>query len=196
MAKDLEFFDAPINDPKIWDHNKQYTDGKGGGYFAASSGITAGTTVKLGTPIYFDLSTHIVHVVKNALVITGGTTTAPRVSKKNLLSVGEFVYVSGDAVAINSIDKTNAAYDTLTLSAPCVGATAGAYLEQATAAGATPALKYAVNALLGEAVKNVQGGERVMPVMWVFELINSAKLPYDVSPATVAALVSNGFKII
>lgn len=193
--KDIQFFDAPASDPKIWDHNKQFTDGKGGGYIASTAPVTVGIDIKLGAAINFDYTTKIINPIKNALVVTGGTTSAPRVAKNHLFKTGEFVFVSGDAVVINSIDTTNTAYDTLTLSAACVGAAAGAYLEQAVAVGATPVVKFKANALLGEKVKNVQGGERAMPVLGVFELIYSAKLPYAISPDRVAELRELGFII-
>ena len=42
-----------------------------------------------GCPAYLDFSTKTAHVVKAALVVSGGTTSAPRVSKDHLYKVGE-----------------------------------------------------------------------------------------------------------
>lgn len=177
----------PTVDPQIWDHTKEYTDGRGGGQLVIDN-LTAGIKFKKGALISYDLKTKAVNPVKNALVVTGGTTSAPRIKKNHLFKVGEFVYVSGDAVTINAIDTSNASYDTLTLSAACTGAVADAYLEQAVAAGATPAKKFAANALLGESIYNIQGGEPVKPVIWVMQVIDAKLLPYAVSPANLAAI--------
>ena len=134
MAKDLEILAAPSVDPQIWKHELQHTDGQGGGQLSITN-LSAGIKFKKGALINFDFTTKEVNPVKNALVVAGGTTSAPRVTKKHLFKVGDFVYVSGDAVTINAINTSNSAYDVLTLSAACTGATAGAYLEQASAAG-------------------------------------------------------------
>lgn len=136
MGKYFQSQAAPKADPQIWSHTKQMEDGLGGGSLVAT-GLVAGSTLKKGALIYWDGAgaTRNVYPVKNALVVTGGTTTAPRVQKNHLFKVGEFGFVSGDAVTINSIDTSNAAYDVITFSAACTGAAAGAYIEQANAAG-------------------------------------------------------------
>ena len=122
------------------------------------------------------------------MVVTGGTTTAPRVAKNHLFKVGDFGFVSGDAVTINSIDTSNAAYDVITFSAACTGAAAGAYIEQAVAAGATPTVKYNANAILGESIYDVQGGEPCTVVLWIFQAIEKSRLPYAASALRLADL--------
>lgn len=129
--------ERPAPDPRIWDELKTHSDGLGGAMLDVTeldATKNDGYLIK-GCPAYLDFSTKTAHVVKAALVVAGGTTSAPRVSKNHLYKVGDFVYVSGDAVTISAIDTSNSAYDVLTLSAACTGATAGAYLEQASAAG-------------------------------------------------------------
>lgn len=306
MAKDLEILAAPSVDPQIWKHELQHTDGQGGGQLSITN-LSAGIKFKKGALINFNFTTKEVNPVKNALVVAGGSTSAPRVTKKHLFKVGDFVYVSGDAVTINAIDTSNAAYDVLTLSAACTGATAGAYLEQASAAGgaiaavkgvytmtistkpaagdkfsldgieyvyaaaegegvyaigadakaaaanvedavsaqydgifsvqanngkliftqlvggignipvlvvtpvestgtlaaaivqttagilaSSPSPKFLANAINGESKYDVRGGERITPVLWIFQLIKKSALPYEVSPARLADL--SGFK--
>ena len=191
MAKDLEILAAPSVDPQIWKHELQHTDGQGGGQLSITN-LSAGIKFKKGALINFDFTTKEVNPVKNALVVAGGTTSAPRVTKKHLFKVGDFVYVSGDAVTINAINTSNSAYDVLTLSAACTGATAGAYLEQASAAGASPSPKFLANAINGESKYDVRGGERITPVLWIFQLIKKSALPYEASPARLADL--SGFK--
>lgn len=189
MGKYFQSQAAPVADPQIWAHTKQMEDGLGGGSLVAT-GLVAGSTLKKGALIYWDGagSTRNVYPVKNALVVTGGTTTAPRVAKNHLFKVGDFGFVSGDAVTINSIDTSNAAYDVITFSAACTGAAAGAYIEQAVAAGATPAVKYNANAILGESIYDVQGGEPCTVVLWIFQAIEKSRLPYAASALRLANL--------
>ena len=192
MAKDLLITPASLPDPQIWRHELQHTDGLGGGQLAITN-LTAGIKLKKGALINFNLSTKAVNPVKNALVVTGGTTTAPRVKKNHLFKVGDIGYVSGDGVTINSIDTSNADYDVITFSAACTGAAAGAYIEQAVAAGATPALKFNANALLGESVFDVQGGERITPVLWIMQVVERARLPYAASTLRLADITAMKF---
>ena len=194
MSKYFKSQAAPTADPQIWEHSKQVEDGIGGGVLVATD-LVAGSKLKKGALIYWDGSgaTRNVYPVKNALVVSGGTTAAPRVNKNHLFIVGDACYVSGDAVTINSIDTTNSAYDVITFSAACTGATAGAYLEQATAAGATPTVKYNANALLGESILDVQGGETCTVVLWVFQAIEKSRLPYSASDLRIADLTKLKF---
>ena len=189
MAKDLEILAAPSVDPQIWKHELQHTDGQGGGQLSITN-LSAGIKFKKGALINFDFTTKEVNPVKNALVVAGGTTSAPRVTKKHLFKVGDFVYVSGDAVTINAINTSNSAYDVLTLSAACTGATAGAIIVQALAAGATPAAKYTANVILGNRVKIV-AGVTVDCIYKVDQWVEKARIPYPVSAATVSALNPN-----
>lgn len=133
----VNFGKQPSPDPHIWDELLTHSDGLGGGMLDTTElDATANDGYLLkGCPIFLDYADKKVHAVKSALVIAGGTTTAPRVAKNELFKVGEFGFVSGTAVTITAIDKTNPAYDVITFDNPCVGAVTGAYIEQATAAG-------------------------------------------------------------
>lgn len=133
----VNFGTQPAPDPHIWDELMTHSDGLGGGMLDTTElDATANDGYLLkGCPIFLDYADKKVHAVKSALVLTGGSTTSPRVNKNHLFKVGEFGFVSGTAVTIAAIDKTNPAYDVITFDAPCVGAAAGVYIEQANAAG-------------------------------------------------------------
>ena len=133
----VNFGTQPAPDPHIWDELMTHSDGLGGGMLDTTElDATANDGYLLkGCPIFLDYADKKVHAVKSALVIAGGDTTSPRVAKNELFKVGEFGFVSGTAVTIAAIDKTNPAYDVITFDAPCVGAAAGVYIEQANAAG-------------------------------------------------------------
>lgn len=182
----------PAPEPVIWDELKAHSEGLGGGMLDVTeldATKNDGYLIK-GCPAYLDFSTKVAHVIKAATVVTGGTTSAPRVSKNHLYKVGDFVYVSGDAVTINAIDTSNPAYDVLTLSAACTGATAGAILVQALAAGATPAAKYAANVILGNKVKIV-AGVTVDCIYKVDQWVEKARILHPISAATISALNPN-----
>ena len=133
----VNFGTQPAPDPHIWDELLTHSDGLGGGMLDTTElDATANDGYLLkGCPIFLDYADKKVHAVKSALVIAGGDTTSPRVNKNHLFKVGEFGFVSGTAVTITAIDKTNPAYDVITFDAPCVGVAAGVYIEQANAAG-------------------------------------------------------------
>jgi len=183
---------APAPDPKIWDELNAHTDGLGGGVLAVTEldATKNGGRLLKGAPLYLDYATKMAHVVKAATIITGGTTTIPRVNKNHLFVVGDFGYVSGDAVAITSIDTTNAAYDAITFSAAVTGATAGAVITHATAAGATPAVKYTANCLLGDSTKII-AGTTVTCIVDIDQWVPIARFPHAISALTVTALYPN-----
>lgn len=183
---------APAPDPHIWDELNACTDGLGGGVLAVTeldATKNSGMLLK-GCPLFLDYATKLAHVVKAATVVTGGTTTAVRVNENHLFIVGDACYVSGDAVTVNSIDATNSAYDVITFSAPCVGAAAGAIILHATAAGATPTVKYTANCLLGNSTKII-AGTSVTCIIDIDQWVPMARIPHTISALTVTALYPN-----
>ena len=192
MSKAFGIVDGTTPQIPLWNYNLQRTLGNGGAFISSDAmNVAAGVDLPIGTPLQVDLSTRKVHVVKNALV-TGGTTSAPQVAKGHYFEAGDAVYVSGTAVTISSIDTTNASYDVLTLSGACAGAITGQYLENAVAAGASPALKYSANAILQEAVYDVEGGEPVTAVIWIFSDVDTSRFPVPISPVQIGLLNATG----
>ena len=183
---------APAPNPTIWDPILAISDGLGCGMLATTEldATQHGGYLIKGCPMYLDFSTKIAHPVKSGLVITGGTTTSPRVSKNHTFKVGDVVFVSGDGVTINAIVTTNSAYDVFTLSAACTGASAGAILEQGTVAGSTVAKLYAPNCLLGDTTKIVTGATAHL-IFRINQWVNSALIPHNLSSTTIASLAPN-----
>ena len=73
-------------------------------------------------------------VIKVARVLTGGTTTKPRVAKDGNFQVGDTVMdLSNDAktTTIKSIDTSNPDYDVLTLNASISGLAEGHFIQEA-----------------------------------------------------------------
>jgi len=114
-----------------------------GGFSLAQTTFPIGTFIKRGAFVAVDFDTMSGYIVKVGKVITGGTTSAPRVSKDNNFVVGDTIMVAGNANlarTISAIDRSNADYDVLTLSGALTGATAGAFVQEGigtTSEGAT-----------------------------------------------------------
>jgi len=117
-----------------------------------------GTRIARGTLLRIEYGTLTANVVKRAMVVAGGTTTAPRVTKNSYFQIGDLVMnIGGNAgIAITAIDKSNAGYDEITLASDLAAAVANAHLVEASAAtGATP--KYVPNMVAGEMTEPLDG---------------------------------------
>ena len=158
----------------------------------ATAGIPEGVDVPQGTLLDVDLDTREAAIVKNALVVAGGTTSAPRVAKGHFFKAGDFVFVTGDAVAVSSVDTTNADYDVLTLSGACTGATAGNYLEQAKASGASPELAHIPNLISSEWLYDFHDGNTISCVTEIFSDVDTSVFYTPISPTMIAKINATG----
>ena len=177
----------------LWNYNLQRTLGGGGAFINSNSmNVDEGVTLPIGVLLDVDLVTREAFVVKNGLIVSGGTATKPRIGKNNFFKVGDCVYCSGAAVSITSIDKTNVVYDELTLSASCDGAIAGQYIENSKTVGENPVIAHVANTILQEKVVDVRGGEPVTAVAWVFQDVDTSQFPVPVSPLQKSTLNATG----
>lgn len=106
------------------------------GGFNLAQTFPEGTFIKRGSFVEADFETMSASIVKFGKVITGGTTSAPRVAKDNNFAVGDSIMVAGNtslAKTITAIDRSNADFDVLTLNAALTGATTGAFVQEAIA---------------------------------------------------------------
>jgi len=144
--------------PEIWRGECRMLPGG----FKPAQDFAVGTVLHRGIPLYVDFETMTAAVCKTAKVLSGGTTTKPRVAKGHLFAAGDVVTKNGDGAStptISAIDTSNADYDVLTLSAAYTGLAADDVLvesEAVTETGATATSKYAPNAVVG-AVKEFDG---------------------------------------
>lgn len=193
MSQYFGIKDIPTPAKALWNYNLQRTLGGGGAFINSSSmNVDEGVTLPIGVLLDVDLVTREAFVVKNGLIVSGGTATKPRIGKNNFFQVGDCVYCSGAAVSISSIDKTNAAYDELTLSASCDGAVADQYIENSKAIGENPVIAHVANTILQEKVVDVHGGEPVTAVAWVFQDVDTSQFPVPVSPLQKSTLNATG----
>lgn len=120
--------------------------------FKPKQTFSVGTILKRGALVKVDFSDLSAAIVKVGTVVTGGTTTKPRVSKDNYFEVGDKVIKVGETTAktISAIDRSNSEYDVITLNSALSGLAADDFLVEADDSGETAVLKYPANAVLTE----------------------------------------------
>lgn len=93
------------------------------GDFNLTQTFPAGTIIPRGVFVEVNFKEHKVSVCKVAKVVTGGTTTKPRVTKGTLFQKGDNIFKEGEStgVTVSSIDRSNSDYDVITLSAAITG---------------------------------------------------------------------------
>lgn len=177
----------------LWNYNLQDQIGNGGCHLAAIPNVDAGSTLPQGTLVEVDFKTRDAYIVKCAEIVNGGTTSAPRVNKNHLYRAGDNVYVSGTAVTISSIDKSNISYDVFTLSAPCAGAVSGAFLENSVSAGESPVLAHTPNAVTQEINTDVQPGYAIHAVVIsIHQDVDTTPFTIPVSPELITEINKTG----
>lgn len=89
-----------------------------------------GDILRDGTPLSYDSSDHLYHVIKTAKVYENAASNAVnyKVAKGSHLKVGDTIYNGETGYAITAIDKSNANYDKITVGTTLGAATAGAIL--------------------------------------------------------------------
>ena len=105
------------------------------GGFKPKQTFPNGTVIRRGALLHVDFSNMSAAIVKFGQVVSGGTTTKPRVTKGSYFAVGDTVTKIGDGNAspkVSAIDTSNEGYDVLTLSAAYSGLTAGDTLVEST----------------------------------------------------------------
>lgn len=142
--------------PEIWRGECKMLPGG----FKPKNTIATGTVLHRGTLVQVFFDTMEAAVVKVAKVLSGGTTSKPRVAKGHLFAAGDVVAKNGGSVVqtVNSIDTSNAEYDVLNLAGAVTGLAADDVLveSEAPAEGATATSKYTPNMIVG-AVKEFNG---------------------------------------
>lgn len=107
--------------PEIWRGECKMLPGG----FKPTQEFAPGTVVRRATPVFVNFDEMSATVCKVASVLDGGTTTKVRVHKGHYFTKGDNVFKYGDAapalVTVNEVDRTNSAYDVLTLSTAITG---------------------------------------------------------------------------
>lgn len=106
------------------------------GDFKLKQEFAEGFLIPKGTSLQLDLANKEASVVKVARVVSGGTTTAPRVVKGTMFQGGETIMKVGKddlTLTISSVNRSNADYDVVTLSGALTTLVAGDDIVEASA---------------------------------------------------------------
>lgn len=102
--------------PEIWRGECKMLPGG----FKPTQEFAPGTVVRRATPVFVNFDEMSATVCKVASVLDGGTTTKVRVPKGHYFTKGDNVFKYGaeapELVTVKEVDRTNSAYDVLTLS--------------------------------------------------------------------------------
>ncbi len=135
--------------PEIWRGECKMLPGG----FKPKNTIANGTKVNRGTLVEVFFDTMEAAIVKATKVISGGSTSRPRIAKGHLFAAGDVVAKNGgsNVQTINSIDTSNADYDVLVLGGAITGLAADDIIVEsvAPAQGETATSKYTPNMIVG-----------------------------------------------
>ena len=128
--------------PEIWRGECKMLPGG----FKPTQEFAPGTVVRRATPVFVNFDEMSATVCKVASVLDGGTTTKVRVPKGHYFTKGDNVFKYGAEapalVTVNEVDRTNSAYDVLTLSKNITGiAKDDVLVEGKSVEGETPTVK-------------------------------------------------------
>lgn len=152
-----------------------------GGFNLEDDKLVAGSFLPPLAPLAINFATRKAVAVKNVIVVEAAAdnATSIKIKKGSLAYVNMILGTGAKGATITAIDKTNVAFDTVTIdSAFTVALTAGQVLFEASAAGGTT-VKNKANFLNYARVK-VEEGATVTAIGQVFEIIES-KLSVPVS---------------
>lgn len=142
-----------------------------GNYVLDVAGLAVGSYVPSFTPIAADLKAKTAKIVVNVLVKenVGATDTKVKIAKGSYVVMGTILGNGTKGATVNTIDKSKAEYDELTLSAAMGALKSGDVLFEAKAAdGTTP--KNVANSALYETHKVADGINSVALLQRAFEI--------------------------
>lgn len=142
-----------------------------GNYVLDVAGLAVGSYVPSFTPIAADLKAKTAKIVVNVLVKdnVGATDTKVKIAKGSYVVMGTILGNGTKGATVNTIDKSKAEYDELTLSAAMGALKSGDVLFEAKAAdGTTP--KNVANSALYETHKVDDGINSVALLQRAFEI--------------------------
>lgn len=143
-----------------------------GGFNLDDSALVPGSFLPPLAPLAVNLTTRKAVAVKNVKVVENAASgaTAIKVAKNSLAYVGMFVGDGTKSAAVTAINKTNAAYDTLTVSLTVAVVVGQVLFETADGAATTP--KNKANHL-NYARTKVEAGAPIDAIFAVDEVIES-----------------------
>lgn len=165
-------YNLPPKDEKVERYDVSTGLRRRGSYILDVTGISVGSYVPSFTPIAADLVAKTAKIVVNALVKenAGASDVKVKIAKGSYVQVGTVLGTGTKGATVQSIDKSNEAYDELTLAAAFgVSVKSGDVLFEAKAAdGKEP--KNLANSALYETHKVIEGINNVALLQRAFEI--------------------------
>lgn len=164
------------------------------GGFAPKQTIPVGEVIQRGAFVYVNFDDMTAALVKVCQVVAGGTTSAPRVSKKNNIYAGDVLMKVGAttaSVTVKSVDRSNSEYDVIEFSKALTGLTAGDYLQEAVADGDAFKPAYEANAVLGADFEMKKSGLPTFDVAYSAIVLKDVCTPFPTSWLNGFTLATN-----
>lgn len=165
-------YNLPPKDEKVERYDVSTGLRRRGSYILDVMGLSVGSYVPSFTPIAADLVAKTAKIVVNALVKenAGASDVKVKIAKGSYVQVGTVLGTGTKGATVQSIDKSNEAYDELTLAAAFgVSVKSGDVLFEAKAAdGKEP--KNLANSALYETHKVIEGINNVALLQRAFEI--------------------------
>ena len=155
---------------------------KRGAYRLDTTGLVVGSKLPRFTPVCADLKTRKCVVSKNVKVLeeVAADATTMKIAKNSLVAIGQVLGTGTKGAKVQSIDKTDAAFDVVTLEAAFgEKVAAGKVLFEASADGGTKP-KNQANFVIYEETKVEDGIVNVALIMRAYE-IQEEKLVLPIS---------------
>lgn len=177
---------------EIWKEETKYS--VTGGFTLDKTNLPASLTeLPKGCMLNINNTTRVAKLVKSCEIYenAGATATDYKVTKRNALKVGDILAktVGGKAYAITVIDKSNSAYDVVTVGTTLTAMTVGDVLFVSSAAGATAGAEDLQAHAMNEFEVSLSGTPHVTATIAALE-VKEAKLPYPVHAANKTSLTS------
>lgn len=158
------------------------------GGFKPIQDVPIGETVHRASFIAADFDSLTAAIVKVGKVLDGGTTTKPRVSKRNNFFAGDSIMKLGKTdlmVTVKAVDHTNPDYDVLELSAALTSLAANDFIQEAKEEGEgaskTIKPKHVANTVLGADFEGRKGGLPTFDVAWSAMVLKDICAPFPAS---------------
>jgi hypothetical protein len=156
------------------------------GGFQPVQTVPVGEVVQRGAFIAVDFDAMSAAIVKVGKVLEGGTTSKPRVSKRNNFFAGDTVMKVGKtdaAVTVKNVDRSNPDYDVVELSAAITGLAKDDFIQEAVKddGGSTYSPAYVANMVLGTDFISRAQGIATFDVAWSAMVLKDICTPFPTS---------------
>lgn len=154
------------------------------GGFKPVQNVPVGEVVHRASFIAVNFDDMTAAIVKVGKIVDGGTTTKPRVSKRNNFFAGDTIMKVGKtdlSVTVKAVDHSNPDYDVLELSAALTSLVKDDFIQEAVKDGETVKPAYVANMVLGNDFESRKSGLPTFDVAWSAMILKDVCSPFPAS---------------